>query len=220
METRTASAIQATLDWEHVARDVLRSRLLDDLEESELAPAGEVPYQFSARGHELIQVLLAHHLGHPHDAATVYYRSRPFVLAVGLTLTEALAAGMGREGSPSTGRDVGVVFSLPPRRGVTVLPASGDVGAQYTPAAGWAQACLYRRDVMREADWDGAVAVALGGEASVATNGFWSAPAPALLHRRQRIRTFGSQPPANPRRRHSRKPGFVLRAARPVRLGK
>ena len=175
METRTASAIQATLDWEHVARDVLRSRLLDDLEESELAPAGEVPYQFSARGHELIQVLLAHHLGHPHDAATVYYRSRPFVLAVGLTLTEALAAGMGREGSPSTGRDVGVVFSLPPRRGVTVLPASGDVGAQYTPAAGWAQACLYRRDVMREADWDGAVAVALGGDGSVATNGFWSA---------------------------------------------
>ena len=151
MDAPSLSTVQVTLDWTSVARQVLRSRLLDDLEEKELAPTGEVPYQFSARGHELAQVLLAHYLGHPHDAATVYYRSRPFMLSVGLTLTEALAAGMGRQGSPSKGRDVGVVFSLPPRRGVTVLPSSGDVGAQYTPAAGWAQACLYRRDVLREA---------------------------------------------------------------------
>src|SRR3989304_4546547 len=69
-----------------------------------LAPAGEVPYQFSARGHELAQVLLAQHLTHPHDAATVYYRSRPFLLACGLTPTEALAAGNGRTGRPSEGR--------------------------------------------------------------------------------------------------------------------
>jgi 2-oxoisovalerate dehydrogenase E1 component len=169
----------------------MRSRLLDELEESELAPTGEVPYQFSARGHELVQVLLAQHLTHPHDAATVYYRSRPFLLACGLTATEALAAGMGRTGSPSEGRDVGVVFSMPPR-GVpsgmplggaktrrsaspTILPASGDVGAQYTPAAGWAQAIRYRTEFLGEAEWSGAMAVALGGDGSVATNGFWSA---------------------------------------------
>jgi 2-oxoisovalerate dehydrogenase E1 component len=175
VETRTATSLTARLDWDRIAADVLRSRLLDELEEHELAPTSEVPYQFSARGHELAQVLLAHHLSHPHDAATVYYRSRPFLLAAGLTLTEALAAGMGKQDSPSHGRDVGVVFSLPPRRGVTVLPASGDVGAQYTPAAGWAQACVYRRDTLKEADWDGALAVALGGDGSVAANGFWSA---------------------------------------------
>jgi 2-oxoisovalerate dehydrogenase E1 component len=161
--------------WERIAATVVRSRLLDDLEERELAPSGEVPYQFSAKGHELVQVLVAEQLDHPHDAAGVYYRSRPFMLAAGLRLDEALAAGMGRVGSPSEGRDVGVVFSMPPRGGPTVLPASGDVGAQYTPIAGWAQAIRYRAEVLGEADWLGAIGVAFGGDGSVATNGFWSA---------------------------------------------
>ena len=163
------------LDWDEVGRLVVLSRALDELEEGELAPSGEVPYQFSAKGHELAQVLLALSLDHPHDAAAVYYRSRPFMLGVGLRVEEALAAGMGKLNSPSEGRDVGVVFSLPPRSGPTVLPSSGDVGAQYTPIAGWAQAIRYRIETLGERDWEGAVAVALGGDGSVATNGFWSA---------------------------------------------
>lgn len=162
-------------DWREIVRQVLRSRKLDDLEEAELAPTGEVPYQFSARGHELAQVLLARQMSHPHDAAGVYYRSRPFMLSVGLTIEEALRAGMGKTGSPSEGRDVGVVFSMPARSGPTVLPASGDVGAQFTPAAGWAQSILYHQRVLENEDWDGAFAVALGGDGSVASNGFWSA---------------------------------------------
>ncbi|MGH2606058.1 MAG: thiamine pyrophosphate-dependent enzyme, partial [Anaerolineales bacterium] len=196
IRTKPDLAKVTALDWGLVARHVLRSRALDELEERELAPSGEVPYQFSARGHELAQVLLALQLTYPHDAATVYYRSRPFMLTAGLTQAEALAAGMGRSGSPSEGRDVGVVFSMPRRpstvrvaeprlgddaplrmggTGPLVLPASGDVGAQYTPAAGWAQAIRYRTQVMGEDEWQGAVAVALGGEGSVATSGFWSA---------------------------------------------
>ena len=178
MDTTQPSSVSAEsfpVDWNRVTRLVLRSRELDKLEESELAPSGEVPYQFSAMGHELAQVLLAEALDHPHDAAGVYYRSRPFMLAAGLTLREALAAGMARSGSPSEGRDVGVVFSMPPRKGPTVLPASGDVGAQYTPVAGWAQAIRYRAEQLDEQDWDGALAVALGGDGSVAANGFWSA---------------------------------------------
>jgi 2-oxoisovalerate dehydrogenase E1 component len=165
----------ASLDWDRVGHLVLLSRALDELEESELAPSGEVPYQFSAKGHELAQVLLALNLVHPHDAAGVYYRSRPFMLAAGLRVEQALAAGMGKVNSPSEGRDVGVVFSLPPSPSPTVLPASGAVGAQYTPIAGWAQAIRYRSEVMGEVEWEGALAVALGGEGSVATNGFWSA---------------------------------------------
>ena len=196
IRTKPDPTRSTALDWARVARHVLRSRALDDLEERELAPSGEVPYQFSARGHELAQVLLALQLTHPHDAATVYYRSRPFMLTTGLTPAEALAAGMGRSGSPSEGRDVGVVFSMarrpstarvaeprlgddaPLRMGQTgplVLPASGDVGAQYTPAAGYAQAIRYRARVLGERDWEGAIAVALAGEGSVATNGFWAA---------------------------------------------
>ena len=168
-------AVKASLDWNRVGHLVLLSRALDELEESELAPSGEVPYQFSAKGHELAQVLLALNLVHPHDAAGVYYRSRPFMLAAGLRLDQALAAGMGKVNSPSEGRDVGVVFSLPPRPGPTVLPASGGVGAQYTPIAGWAQAIRYRAEIMGDKQWEGALAVALGGDGSVATNGFWSA---------------------------------------------
>src|SRR5690606_39432104 len=61
------------------------------------------------------------------------------------------------------------------RDGACVLPACGGVGAQYTPAVGWAQAARYRSQVLGEREWRDAIAVAHGGEASVAANGFWSA---------------------------------------------
>jgi 2-oxoisovalerate dehydrogenase E1 component len=163
------------IDWQKVARLVLLSRQIDRLEVEQLTPQGKVKYQFSAGGHELAQVLLAQALDHAHDAAMVYYRSRPFMLACGLSPAEALAAGMARSGSPSEGRDVGVVFNMPRRDGPTVLPSSGDVGAQYSPVAGWAQAILYRQKVLREAEWTGAIGVAMGGEGSAASNGFWAA---------------------------------------------
>jgi 2-oxoisovalerate dehydrogenase E1 component len=163
------------VDWWRAARLMLLSREMDQLEEKQLTPQGKVKYQFSAGGHELAQILLALELNHPHDAAGVYYRSRPFMLASGLTPAEAFAAGMAKSNSPSQGRDVGVVFNMPKRSGATVLPSSGDVGAQYTPAAGWAQAIRYRQRVLKDNEWSGAVAAALGGDGSVAANGFWSA---------------------------------------------
>lgn len=154
---------------------MIRSRELDRLEVEHLTPQGKVKYQFSTSGHELAQILLAQALNHPHDAAAVYYRSRAFMLACGLRLDEALAAGMALTGSPSEGRDVGVVYNLPRRSGPTILPSSGNVGAQYTPAAGWAHAIHYRQRELGEAEWSGAIAVALGGDGSVAANGFWAA---------------------------------------------
>jgi 2-oxoisovalerate dehydrogenase E1 component len=163
------------IDWLKVARLLLMSREMDRLEVERLTPQGVVKYQFSAMGHELSQILLALQLTHPHDAATVYYRSRPFMLASGLTAREALAAGMARTGSPSEGRDVGVTFSMARRSGATCLPMSGDVGAQYTPAAGWAQSIGYHVRVLGDEGWRGAIAVAQGGEGSVAANGFWAA---------------------------------------------
>jgi 2-oxoisovalerate dehydrogenase E1 component len=176
MEPRSlVQSTQVEVDWTHVTRLVLRSRALDDLEEAELAPSGEVAYQFSAKGHELAQVLLALQLDHAHDAATTYYRSRPFALASGVTLVEALAAGMARTGGPSEGRDAGVIFSMQSRGGATILPASGDVGSQYTPAAGWAQAIRYHARVLGDNEWAGSIAVGLGGDGSVASSGFWSA---------------------------------------------
>ena len=162
-------------NWREVARLMLTSRAIDQLEETELVPGGEVTYQFSARGHELAQVLLGLLLDQPHDAAGVYYRSRPFLLASGLTIVEALAGSMAKAGSPTGGRDIGVVHMLDRRGRALVLPAAGDVGSQYTPAAGWAQASGYRQRVLHESDWNGSIVVALGGDGSTATNGFWAA---------------------------------------------
>jgi len=154
---------------------MMLSRAMDDLEENELVPAKKVLYQFSARGHELIQLLLGQLLTHPHDAASAYYRSRPLLLSLGLDPEDAMAGPMGRSGGYSDGRDIGVVCNLSPKVGCKVLPMAGDVGSQYTPAAGWAQSIVYHKEVLGDDDWDGAVSVVLGGEASVATNGFWSA---------------------------------------------
>src|SRR5438552_7415274 len=50
----------------------------------------------------------------------------------------------------------------------------GGVGAQDTPAAGWAQAIAYKQQVLDEGPTD-AIALVLGGDASCATGGFWSA---------------------------------------------
>jgi 2-oxoisovalerate dehydrogenase E1 component len=162
-------------NWMEVAHTVLLSRKMDLLEVEQLTPQGKVKYQFSAAGHELAQVLVAQALTHPHDAATIYYRSRPFMLARGLSAVDALAAGMARAAGPSEGRDTGEMFNLPGDGQLTVLPTSGNVGAQYSPAAGWAQSIRYHSQVLEEPEWNGAIAVAMGGEGSVAANGFWAA---------------------------------------------
>ncbi len=113
-------------------------------------------------------------LTHQHDGVGAYYRSRPLLLSLGLTIEDGFASPLGRSGGFSDGRDIGVVCNFPNPGGPTVLPMAGDVGSQYTPVAGWAQGITYHRDVLNERDWDGAIAVSLGGDASVATNGFWS----------------------------------------------
>jgi 2-oxoisovalerate dehydrogenase E1 component len=167
--------------WRRIAYQTLVSRALDDVEEATNKNKSTVPrehlilYQFSARGHEMSQVILGSMLDHPRDGAGAYYRSRPFLLSLGLSIEDALASPLGRVGGFSGGRDIGVVCNLPRRDGPIVLPMSGDVGSQYTPTAGWAQAIRYHRDMLGNASYEGSIAVALGGEASVATNGFWSA---------------------------------------------
>ena len=171
------------VDWRRVVRLFHASRVLDQIEETRLVPEKKVLYQFSARGHELGQLLLGLRLTAQHDGVGVYYRSRPLMLALGLDLEEAAAGPLARAGGFSDGRDIGVVFNMPGRGGATVLPACGGVGAQYTPTAGWAQAIRYRRDVEKDASWGGCIAVVHGGDASVATNGFWSALTVATTQR-------------------------------------
>jgi 2-oxoisovalerate dehydrogenase E1 component len=164
-----------SLDWRAVLRQVAISRALDDIEESRLLPQRKVLYQFSARGHDLTQVLLSTHLTGAKDGVGAYYRSRPLLLGLGLPLKQALASTMMRAAGMSEGRDIGVVFNLPRKKGACVLPGCGGVGAQYTPAVGWAQALRYRSLILGDKDCEHSIAVAHGGDASTATNGFWAA---------------------------------------------
>lgn len=164
------------LDWKRIAYLTLLSRALDDLEETELMKSREVLYQFSARGHDMAQIILASLLDHPGDAAAGYYRSRPFLLALDLDLEDAIAGPMMRAGGMSDGRDIGVVFNLPRKNNnPCFLPMSGGVGAQYTPISGWAESILYKTRVMSDNNSEGAIGVALGGDGSTSTSGFWAA---------------------------------------------
>jgi 2-oxoisovalerate dehydrogenase E1 component len=162
-------------DWRSLVYRVAVSRALDDLEESTLLPARKVLYQFSARGHDVTQTLLGGQLTGLRDGVGAYYRSRPLLLSLGLSVDDALASTMMRVGGMSEGRDIGVVFNFPRKEGACVLPVCGGVGTQYTPAVGWAQSLRYRHRVLKDAACEGSIAVAHGGDASTATNGFWAA---------------------------------------------
>jgi hypothetical protein len=54
-------------DWRAVVRQIAISRALDDLEETRLLPERKVLYQFSARGHDVTQVLLGRQLSGARD---------------------------------------------------------------------------------------------------------------------------------------------------------
>ena len=174
-QTSPAELAAAAFDWLRVAYLMLLSRSLDELEEKVLVPEKKVLYQFSARGHDMAQIMLGLKLENPHDAACGYYRSRPLLLAMGVELADAMGSSMARAGGYSDGRDIGVVFNYPNPGGAAALPMCGGVGAQYTPTAGWAQAVEYRRKVLRDKAYDQSMSLVLGGDGSVAANGFWSA---------------------------------------------
>jgi 2-oxoisovalerate dehydrogenase E1 component len=169
------------IDWTSVAYHTLVSRAMDDVEEETNRARPSAPrdhlvlYQFSARGHDMAQTILGSLINGRHDAAGAYYRSRPLLLSLGLSIEDGFASPLGRSGGFSDGRDIGVVCNLPNPTGPIVLPMSGDVGSQFTPTAGWAQSIVYHRQTLRDESYAGSIAVALGGEGSVATNGFWSA---------------------------------------------
>lgn len=175
MRKSLQNAPDPSVDWPSVVRTLALSRALDEMEETRLVPEKKVLYQFSARGHDMAQILLAQALTGRHDAVCGYYRSRPLLLALGVDPVEALASSMGRSGGYSDGRDIGVVFNYPNPNGPTALPMCGGVGAQYTPTAGWAQALRYHAETLGSEEHGRSIAVVLGGDGSVASNGFWAA---------------------------------------------
>ncbi|MEO7521232.1 MAG: transketolase C-terminal domain-containing protein [Gemmatimonas sp.] len=178
---RTTPGPRDGFNWRRIAYTTLASRAVDDAEEATnrnratTPRAHQVLYQFSARGHDMAQVILGSLLTGQRDGIGAYYRSRPLLLSLGLSLEDAFGSPLGRAGGFSDGRDIGVVCNMPNREGPVVLPMSGDVGSQYTPAAGWAQAVQYHRDVLGDEAFQNSIGISLGGDASVATSGFWAA---------------------------------------------
>ena len=149
---------------------------MDKLEEERLVPERKVLYQFSARGHDMAQALLGSRLTHPRDATCGYYRSRPLLLALGVPIEDALGSGMGREGGYSDGRDIGVVFNYPnPERRAGPADVGRGRGAIYADRGLGAGDRISSDRPRRRAAMTGAIAVVLGGDASCATGGFWSA---------------------------------------------
>ena len=136
-----------------------------------------VLYQFSARGHDMAQM-------HPGLAARPAARRRGRLLSLAADAARRSAcrsrtrsaARSARSGGFSDGRDIGVVCNLPGWNGPD---GAADVGRRRLPVhAGGGLGAGRRRTIatqLGDAAWDGCIAVALGGEASVATNGFWSA---------------------------------------------
>jgi len=86
---------ESRFDWRRIAYHALVSRALDDIEETTNKNRANVPrehvvlYQFSARGHDVAQAILGSLITHHHDGASAYYRSRPLLLSLGLSIEEA-----------------------------------------------------------------------------------------------------------------------------------
>src|SRR4029078_13037231 len=90
-----SSEVDPRFDWRRIAYHVLVSRALDDLEETTNRNRTTVPkehlvlYQFSARGHDVAQAILGSQINHEHDGVGAYYRSRPLLLSLGLSIEDA-----------------------------------------------------------------------------------------------------------------------------------
>ena len=152
------------------------------------------------------------------DAACGYYRSRPMLLALGVPLADALGRAWAAPAAIRDGRDIGVVFNYPNPGGAHALPMCGGVGAQYTPAAGWAQAIAYKDEVLGE----GAERRDRGGARRrrelrdrrilVGANHRDDATvADAVLHRGQWLRHLGAVDLPDAGRRHRRQPRQLQR---------
>ena len=70
--SRGRNTPEPSRDWRRVVYLVQLSRALDAMEEERLVPEKKVLYQFSARGHDMAQVLLGTRLDDMRDAACGY----------------------------------------------------------------------------------------------------------------------------------------------------
>ena len=122
------------------------------------------------------------------------------------------ASPLGRSGGFSDGRDIGVVCNLPNTDGASCCRCRATSARSTRPRRAGRRLSPTIATCSATTRYRGAIAVVLGGEASVATNGFWSAltmattlqAADAVLHRGQRPRDLREGRHADAGRRTSR----------------
>ncbi len=156
---------------------MLTSRLLDEREES-LKRQSKIFFQLSAAGHEAIQVAIARRVRPGSDWLYLYYRDRPFALAMGQGPYNQLLQAAGAWDDPaSRGRQMPYHFSDPALR---IMSVSSPTGTQFLQAVGTAEgghrARLDPEIRKRIQDFDDdEVVIVCAGDGATSEGEFWEA---------------------------------------------
>ena len=158
-------------------RLMLTSRLLDEREMS-LKRQSKIFFQLSAAGHEAIQVAISRHVRPGSDWLYLYYRDRPFALAMGQSpFDHVLQAAAAEDDPASRGRQMPYHFSDPPLR---MMSVSSPTGPQFLQAVGTAEGSHRAklvpeiRRLIEEFD-DDEVVIVCGGDGTTSEGEFWEA---------------------------------------------
>ena len=213
MADRDPGRVSADVDWREVARLVLTSREMDRIEEEELVPAKKVLYQFSARGHDMAQVLLGLQLKDGDGGLRLLSLA---AAAAGARRAACRCArlrhGPGRRLFGRARYRRRLQLSQSGRRACACRCAAASVRNTRRRPAGRRRSTT-SRTCSSEGPLD-AIALVLGGDASCATGGFWSALTIAttqnlpllILRRGQWLRHLGSVGLSDARQGHRREP--------------
>ncbi len=154
-----------------IYRMMVLARHLDDRMWA-LNRQGRAPFVVSSSGHEATQIGAAFALDRSRDWALPYYRDVAFVLAMGMTPTEAFLGVFSKEDDPSSaGRQMPNHWSLPRLR---IFSHSSAIATQFPHATGIA------KEVMRHGGTE--VVLVAGGEGATSEGDFHEALNFAAIH--------------------------------------
>jgi 2-oxoisovalerate dehydrogenase E1 component len=142
VEKRTAKPDVTKEELLRAYRTMLLSRRLDE-KQMTLLRQGKVFFHIGGSGHEAAQVAAASALRPGHDWSCPYYRDQAFVLQLGTTAEDIMAAALHRAADPGSGaRQMPGHFG---NRRLRIVAQSSPTGTQYLQAVGIALAAKKER---------------------------------------------------------------------------